>query len=72
MIVACKVDIKSSVTIVSSVTIQVVGESAVTGVESAVINADDSIVSKNRSDTWKTETYLVDETEMKNKFRIVL
>jgi hypothetical protein len=49
-----------------------VGESAVTGVESAVINADDSIVSKNRSDTWKTETYLVDETEMKNKFRIVL
>jgi hypothetical protein len=45
VIVACKLDLKSSVTI------QVVGESAVTGVESAVINADDSIVSKNRSDT---------------------
>jgi hypothetical protein len=51
VIVACKLDLKSSVTIVSSVTIQVVGESLVTGVESAVINADDSIVSKNRSDT---------------------
>jgi hypothetical protein len=32
-----------------------VGESLVTGVESAVINADDSIVSKNRSDTWKKQ-----------------